>query len=301
VDFDLNLLRIFAVVVDEGSLSAAARKLDLPVSSVSRALSRLEEDVGTQLIVRTTRQMKLTATGEGLYQAAAPLLTSLLTEVSRVTEHTEAPAGELRITAPVELGQAFLAEAVTKFTARYPGVSVHAHLTNDVVDLVKEGMDLALRFSGAQLKDSALVATKVSPLTGFLYASPAYLARKGTPRTPAELAGHEWVLFTRGQLRTMQLTWNGTKVEVKPKGRVSASEILYVRELLRNGMGIGFLPAFLALDDAGAGTLVRVLPKASLYNGYVWIVRPVTKHVPQRVTAFRDFIVEYLKAHPLAQ
>lgn len=298
MQYDLNLLRIFTVVIDEGNLSAAARKLDLPVSSVSRAVTRLEEEVGAQLLVRTTRQMKMTPLGEAMYQAAAPLLASLVSEVSRITEKTESPAGELRLTAPVELGQAFLARAITKFLARYPGVSVHAHLTNDLVDLVRDGMDVAIRFSGPQLKDSALVASRLATLSGQIYAAPAYLARKGTPRTPADLAQHDWVTFTRAS--RLQLSGPEGKTDVKPRGRVSSSEILFVRELIRAGDGIGFLPTFLAQADVDSGVLVRVLPKASAFTGYVWLVRPVTKHVPARVAAFRDFITDYLKAHPLA-
>ena len=299
MEYDLNLLRIFTIVVDEGNLSAAARKLDLPVSSVSRAVTRLESDVGAQLLVRTTRQMKLTQLGESMYQAAAPLLASLVSEVNRITEKTESPAGELRFTAPVELGQSFLAGAVTKFLARYPGLSVHAHLTNDVIDLVREGMDAAIRFSGPQLKDSALVATKLASLGGQIYASPAYLSRKGTPRTPADLAQHDWVTFTRATNR-LQLASPEGKAEVKPAGRVSSSEILFARELIRAGVGVGFLPTFLAQADVDTGVLVRVLPKAQAFTGHVWFVRPVTKHVPARVTAFKEFLFDYVKAHPLA-
>lgn len=295
---DLNLLTVFVNVIEQESLSGAARKLDMPVSSVSRAITRLEEELDTQLLMRTTRRVTQTTAGAELYQRVAPLVASLTSEVEQLVEKEERPTGELKITAPVELGPTVLADIVARFRARFPEVTVHAHLTNQLVDLAKEGIDLALRFSGPRLKDSTLVAKRAAALVGHVYAAPTYLARKGTPRTGADLKDHDWVIFS--PLREITLTCSdGSRIDVRPSGKVSGTEILYTRQLIRAGLGIGFLPAHLAEDDVDAGALVRVLPKSVVQTGYLWIVRPSTRHVPAKVEAFRDFVLEYLRLHPL--
>lgn len=297
---DLNLLTLFVTVVDATSLSAAARKLDLPVSSVSRGLTRLEESLQTQLLLRTTRRMSLTPAGKTLYERIAPMVTSIANEVDKTLGEDEAPAGDLRITAPVELGPAFLADAVARFLVRYPEIRVDVYLSNQVLDLAKEGIDAALRFSGRRLRDSSLVAKRLSPLVGHLYASPSYLARRGAPRTAAELGEHEWVVFSP-MARDLELTGpDGRRERLHPRGRVSSNEILYLRELVRAGLGVGFLPTFLAEDDVAAGRLTRVLPRATLDTGSLWFVRPAARHTPARVDAFRDFIADYLRTHPIA-
>lgn len=295
---DLNLLRTFIAVVEQGSLSAAAARLDVPVSTVSRAITRLEEDLGAQLLVRTTRRLSQTTAGRALYQRVGPLLASLGEELERLASDTEGPVGDLRITAPVEFGTHYLAEAVGNFLTRYPGVKLHMHLTNDVIDLVKDEIDLAIRFASASLKDSSLLASKLADLASGVYASPAYLARKGTPRTPRDLHDHEWVVFSR-ITGPLSFGHGRARVEVTPTGRIASSEILFVRELVREGAGIGFLPEFLALDDQAKGTLVRVVPQASIRMGAIWLMRPAARHVPAAVAAFRDFITAYMQTRPL--
>lgn len=295
---DLNLLTVFVNVIEQESLSGAARKLDMPVSSISRAITRLEEELETQLLMRTTRRVTQTTAGAELYQRVAPLVASLTSEVEQLVEKEERPTGELKITAPVELGPTVLADIVARFRARFPEVTVHAHLTNQVVDLAKEGIDLALRFSGPRLKDSTLVAKRAAALVGHVYAAPTYLARKGTPRTGTDLKDHDWVIFS--PLREVTLTCSdGSRIDVRPRGKVSGTEILYTRQLIRAGLGMGFLPAHLAEDDVEAGVLVRVLPKSVVQTGYLWVVRPSARHVPAKVEAFRDFVLEYLRLHPL--
>lgn len=297
---DLNLLTVFVNVIEQESLSGAARKLDMPVSSISRGITRLEEELDTQLLMRTTRRVTQTTAGAELYQRVAPLVASLTSEVEQLVEKEERPTGELKITAPIELGPTVLADIVARFRARYPEVSVHAHLTNQTVDLAKEGIDLALRFSGPRLKDSTLVAKRAAALVGHIYAAPTYLARKGTPRTAADLADHEWVVFTPFTRAVTLAGADGVTTEVHPRGKVSGTEILYTRQLVRAGLGIGFLPAHLAASDVEAGVLVRVLPRMSVEAGYLWLVRPAARHVPAKVEAFRDFVLEYLRLHPLA-
>ncbi|MGB8930165.1 MAG: LysR substrate-binding domain-containing protein [Anaeromyxobacteraceae bacterium] len=289
---DLNHLTLFEAVARTSSFSAAAKELRLPKSSVSRGIARLEEELGTQLLLRTTRQVSLTSAGTALYDRITPLLRQVGAALGELPEREEEPSGRLRVTAPVDLGVLMLAEVVTRFTARHPNVTVDLHLTGRVVDLVAERFDVALRV-GATLKDSTLVARRVAPIVAQLYASPVYLARRGTPRSGAELAAHEWVAF-RGGPQKLHLTGPKEAVGVEPVERILCDDLLFVRDAIRAGAGIGLLPTFVAEPERLAGTLVRVLPRVEQLVGHLHVVTPAAKHVPRKVTAFRDLVVELL-------
>src|SRR5690348_4382475 len=197
---DLNLLTVFEAVARTSSFSAAAKELGLPKSSVSRAVARLEADLKVQLLFRTTRHVAPSAAGTALYDRVAPLLRSVKSALGEMPEREEQPSGELRVTAPVDLGVLFLAEVVVRYAARYPAVTVDLHLTGRVVDLVAEGFDVALRVASS-LQDSTLVVRRAAPIVVQLFASPLYLARRGTPRSEGDLAGHDWIAFRTGPQR----------------------------------------------------------------------------------------------------
>jgi DNA-binding transcriptional LysR family regulator len=290
---DLNLLTVFEAVGRTRSFSAGARELGIPKSSASRAVARLEAELGVQLLLRTTRQVSPTAAGTALYDRIVPILASVRAALGELPEREEAPAGELRVTAPVDLGVLFLAEVVTRFTARYPAVSVDLHLTGRLVDLVAERFDVALRVA-ERLRDSTLVARRVAAIQLRLYASPLYLARRGTPRGEADLADHDWVEFRSGpqRLRAAGLDALG----IAPRARIHADDMLFVRDAARAGAGIALLPAFTAEPEVVAGRLVRVLPRFERVTGWLHVVTPAAKHVPRKVTAFRGLVLELLRA-----
>lgn len=291
---DLNHLTLFEAVARTTSFSGAARALGIPKSSVSRGIARLEEELGLQLLVRTTRQVALTASGTALYDRITPLLRQVATALGELPEREEEPAGLLRVTAPSDLGVLFLAEIVTRFTARHPAVSVELHLTGRVVDLVAEKFDVALRVASS-LKDSTLVARRVAPIVVQLFASPVYLARRGAPRSEAELASHDWVAF-RGGPQKLRLGGPREAVGIEPRERILCDDLLFVRDALRAGAGIGLLPTFVAEPERAAGTLVRVLPRIERAVGHLHVVTPAAKHAPPKVTAFRDLVLEVLGA-----
>jgi DNA-binding transcriptional LysR family regulator len=290
---DLNLLTVFEAVARTSSFSAAARELGMPKSSASRAVARLEADLGVQLLFRTTRQVSLSAAGTELYDRVTPLLASVKAALGELPEREEAPSGTLRVTAPVDLGVLFLAVVATRYAARYPSVSLDLHLTGRVVDLVGEGFDVALRVA-PRLADSTLVVRKAAPVVLQLYASPLYLARRGTPRTEAELAGHDWVVFRSGPQRLRVPA--PREAPAVPRGRIACDDLLFVRDAVRAGAGVALLPAFLADADVVAGTLVRIVPRLERHAGWLHIVTPAAKHVPRKVTAFRDLVLELLRA-----
>jgi DNA-binding transcriptional LysR family regulator len=278
---DVDRLRVFVAVAEARSFTAAASRLRMPKSSVSREISRLEADTGVRLLHRTTRQVTPTSAGQALLERVGPLLAGLEQAVTEARQQVE-PAGLLRVTAPVDLGAALLAGIVARFVARYPDVRVEARLTNQVVDLVAEGIDVALRVSTDQLRDSSLTARRLGNLALDLFASPRYLARRGTPRAVEDLAEHDVVAFPGDE-----------------RARIVADDMFFVREALRGGAGIGLLPSFLAEEDLESGALVRVLPELSRRTGTVWFVTPHAAHPPRAVVAFRDLLADALKRRPL--
>jgi DNA-binding transcriptional LysR family regulator len=290
---DLNLLTVFEAVARTASFSAASRELRIPKSSASRAVARLEDALGVQLLFRTTRQVSLSESGTALYDRITPLLASVRAALGELPEREEAPSGTLRVTAPVDLGVLFLAEVMARYAARYPAVSLDVHLTGRVVDLVKEGFDLALRVA-ARLEDSSLVVRRAAPIFFQLFASPIYLARRGTPRGEAELAEHDWVAF-RGGPQALRVAGPRPAAE-GGRTRIVCDDLLFVRDAVRAGAGIGLLPTFIAEGDVVAGRLVRVLPRFERPAGHLHVVTPAAKHVPRKVTAFRDLVLEMLKA-----
>ena len=267
----------------------------MPKATVSRAIARLERTLGQQLFYRTTRRVTLTRAGRTLYKRCAASIETLRQAVMSVVAHDEEPSGVLRVTAPNDLGTSFLADAVTRFVARHPAVRVELELTARHVDLIAEGIDVALRAAPTPIVDTSLVARRLAVIDVQLFASPDYLTRRGTPRTARQLGGHDLVQFRgfRGPLRLR----GPRRAEVAALTvRVVADDLAFVREALRAGAGIGLLPEFLARPDVAAGTLVRVLPRFAVPPATLYLVHPRTRHLPARVAAFGEFVAERLGA-----
>lgn len=290
---DLNLLPLFLLVSEVGNFSDAAKKMGLRRSSVSRSVASLERSLGVQLFHRTTRQVNLTTAGKALHAKVAHQLGDLLDSLGTVPEREEEPSGDLRITAPDDIGSVVLPEIVTGFTLRYPKVNVDVHASNRVVDLVGEQFDLALRISLGKRADSSLISKKICDIPIHLFASPTYLARAGAPRKLADTTTHAWVWFKHVNLPSPI---------PPPKGvqHISAENMMFLLNAVRAGAGIAPLPAFLAREDIAAGRLVRVLPRFSIPQGTLYFVHPPLAHVPLKVAAFRDYLLEHLASHPIA-
>jgi DNA-binding transcriptional LysR family regulator len=294
---DLSRLSLFAAVAETRNFSRAAERVGLPKSSISRGIAHLEATLGQQLFYRTTRRVTLTTVGTALYQRASPHLTALRQAIGSLPEPHEEPSGVLRLTAPNDLGNSVLAELAARFCARYPTIRLEVELTVRQVDLVAEGFDVALR-AAQRLADSSLVVRKVGTIEAQLFAAPAYLARRGTPRTPRDLTAHDLVLFRRFQ-GPVQLRGRGEPLLPALTARIVADDYSFVREVLRAGGGIGFLPSFLARGDSTSGILERVLPRVSTAHSTLYLVHPAARRVPRKVTAFRDFLLETLASQPI--
>ena len=296
-EVDLNALRMFVAVADAASFSAAARKLNLPKWSVSRRLAELEAAMGVPLLHRTTRQVVLSPAGAALHERVAALIASLEQAAVESPDELGEPAGELRISAPNYLGSAFLADAVTQFTKRYPRVHCDLFLHSQPMDFAVGGFDIALRAAPERMKDSSLIARQACPIYAKLFASPTYLEAEGIPRQPDDLASHRWV--THRGLPTLQLQSRTGSATFKPRGPICCDDIFFVREAVRSGAGIGIIPTFLVAKDLARGRLVSVLPQYHSLATFVYIIRPGTREIPRRVRVFSDFVLEYLQTHPL--
>lgn len=294
---DLNLVRTCILVHESGSFAAAASRLGVPRSTVSRAVAALEEALGTALFHRTTRTVKTTDAGLALFDRVRPALQQLEASLRDLPAQSERPTGVLRLTATADFAATLLAPIIARYIQRYPEVSVELHSSSELLDLVRSGFDAALRISRGALRDSSLVARKLGVIQLQLYAAPSYLARYGTPKTPAEISEHPWIGF-EGVAPKIIGAVKGLR-ELQGSRRVGCNDMFVMRALLRSGAGIGMLPSFLANDDVAAGALVRVLPRWLEQTGHAYLVQPGRKHAPRKVSAFAELLIEALRAHPL--
>ena len=296
---DLNLVRTFSRVVEAESFTAAARSLGLPKSSVSRAITRLEEELGARLLERTTRQVKLTVTGRVYYDGAIRALAALSDAEQFVAESQGEPRGTVRLTVALGADRAVLSDIVARFTERYPAIRVEVSFTNRVVDLVGEGFDLALRGSrNGRLQGQSLIARRVAQMSLWLLAAPAYLKSHRPPRRPADLRNHDFILYTLGggTLKTWELMGPHGLEPVEVTGVLSSDDGLFIRELVLRGAGITLMVP--RMEDIRSGALVRVLPDYEVPDLSISVVMPSNRHVPRRVALFRDALIEGLKAVP---
>jgi DNA-binding transcriptional LysR family regulator len=278
-------------VAESASFSEAARKLRLPRSSVSRSVAELEKSLRVPLFNRTTRKVSLSTAGASLYERVAPQLASLKKCLGSLPELDEQPSGKVRLTAPTDMGVTFLPEVLGSFAMRYPAIGLDVRLTSRMVDVVGEGFDVALRVARGKLADSSLVARRLTTIEAGLFASPGYVARRGAVRSLEDAASHDWITF-RGQPPPPPFH------RPARAARIDGDDMLFVHQAARAGMGLAFLPTFLTKDDLAAGRLVRLLPRVSSRAGVLHFVHPAGE-APRKVVAFRDFLVEYLAAHPL--
>src|SRR5262249_33141704 len=281
------------------SFTAAARSLGMPKSSVSRAVSRLEEQLGERLIERTTRQLKLTMTGRAYYDGAVRALAALTDAEQFVAESQGEPRGTVRLTVPATMDRSFLSETVTSFTKRYPAIHLDVSFNNRLVDLVAEGFDIGLRGArGGRLQGGSLISRKVARLSLWLFAAPSYLKLRTAPRRPEDLEKHDLILFDpHGSIsKTVELLGPKGRESVEINAALSSDCSLVVRELVLRGAGITFMVP--RVDDLRSGTLVRVLPEYQLPDVSLFVIMPSNRHLPHRVALFRDALIDAFKTFP---
>ena len=288
---DLRDVSFFVSVVDTGGISAAARALSAPKSSVSRGVARLENKLGVRLLHRSTRSLTLTEAGQSFYERVSVALREMNEAASSAIEAREVPKGTVRVSAPLDVGAEVLPHLVARFIAAHPEVMVEVELSADAPSLIRGGFDLALR--GGPQPDSGLIARKLQDTVFKLYASPRYLAEAGEPATPEELSEHQCILSSaRNGRDEWQLRGSKRLARVAVSGRVVANDLSFTRRAAVAGSGVALLPDIVGDLLVRNGVLREVL--GSYYaSGYpLYIVYPSRKHVPLRVRALRDFILE---------
>lgn len=287
---------LFVRVVEEGSLTAASRRLDVTASYASKLVTRLEERLGVPLLIRTTRKLTLTEAGRVYYERCTEALHNLEAAESMVAELQASPRGKLRVTLPSTFGTRFVLGLLADFKGLHPDLTLELVFLDRQVDLIGEGYDVAVR--AGELGDARLIARKLAATERVVCASPAYLERVGPPDAPPALARHECLQYAynaapgRWRMRAGEV-----EAEVEVSGRMVANNALMLVEAAVQGHGLIFVPMFHVAEPLRAGRLQRVLPAWSWPVG-VYAVYPPTTRVPAKVRLFVDFMVARLREPP---
>lgn len=286
---------MFVQVVESKTFRAAARALGMPKSTVSFRVAALEEQLGERLLERTTRRLRLTDAGVLYHQRALSALETLQEAERALSDRKASPSGRLCVTTTIEGGQFVLAPIFAEYARRYPAVELEIILTDRRVDLLEEGVDVAIR--GGPLPDSSFVARRLlSKTTLGCYASPAYLKEHGTPRRPQELARHACLVMTS---QSDPLVWkfevNGKPTKVRVSPRAKANSFVMLTEFAKAGLGIARLPDSVAKSALAAGAIEAVLtaflPKSA---GGLHAVYPSARHLSPKVRALLELFDERL-------
>lgn len=283
--FDLNDIVVFARVVEAGSFTAAARLLAMPKTTVSRRVAALEREVGVRLLQRTTRSLNMTDAGRLYYEQSSQALRVIEQANLRLAEARAEPSGTIRISAPVGFGSYFLNRIVVDFLDMYPKTKVELRLTDDRLNLVEDGIDLAFR-TGV-LEDSTLIARKLGSTHRLLCASPDYLERHGMPAEPADLARHACVIAGASAAGAHWVLEGPRGQEtVAVAGRFAANEMQAVVSATLAGFGIAQLPQAIAEGLINEGKLRRVLGEHTTPAGGLHVVYPSSRHLSPLVKTF---------------
>lgn len=285
----LEDMEIFARVVEAESFTGAAARLGLAKSLVSRRLAKLEERLGTPLIARTTRRLALTEAGRSFYERARRLIEEAAEAEATAMATAVDLRGRLRLAAPMSFGQIHLAPAVGRFLADHPAVAIEVDLNDRYVDLVGEGYALAIRIG--RLKDSSLVTRRLAPARMVLCASPAYLARRGRPRTPADLADHDCLLYTnRAAGDLWRFRAGGRTTAPAIRARIAANNGDFLARAAIDGLGIALLPSFIVSAALARGDLEQLPCGEPVDDSAIHAVLPAGRHPPLLVRRFVDFL-----------
>ena len=291
-------LQAFIAVVEAGSFTAAAERLDLAKSAVSRRVSGLEERLGVQLLQRTTRTLNLTETGQSFYERGARILADLDEAESAIQEAHGELRGTLRVALPLSFGVRHMCKPIAAFTKRHPKIHFDIDLNDRRIDLIEEGIDLAIRIG--HLEDSSLIARKLFEVNTVVCASPHYLHLHGTPQEPAELREHDCLVYSNlsdpGNWAWSDRTGKRHAVEVRTVMRASSGDFL--TNAAAHGLGIVIQPTFLAAEAIRRGNLVPILEEYTWPTSPAHAVYPPTRHLSHRVRAFIDFLVERFAGTP---
>jgi len=292
---DFEAWAVFAAVVEHRSFSGAAAALGVSKATVSKAISRLEMRLGTTLFHRTSRRLTLTESGKSLADHAQRILSEGEAAEEAARDAASAPAGLVRVAAPLTFGIRHVAPVIADFLASHPAIQVDLRLSDAKIDIVAEGVDIALRI--ADLPDSSLRARRIGPVTGHLVGAPGYFERHGRPKHPADLAHHAVFAYTNvanPELLRFRRA-GGEEAAVRITGPLRTDSGDAMMPALRAGLGLAVLPDFIVDEDLAAGRLEAVLADWTMRATALHLLTPPGTRRPARVEALIDFLVERLK------
>jgi DNA-binding transcriptional LysR family regulator len=296
---NLNDIVIFNHVVESGSFTATANKLNMSKSVVSKYITRLENELGSRLFNRTTRRLNLTEAGELFYKRCELGLREIEQARTELMWLQGEPRGTLKVAAPMSFGVMHLPEAIANFSARYPAVDVKFEMNDKKIDLIKEGVDVAIRLA-SKLEDNTLIVKRIAPIKMVICASPTYLKKNGTPEHPSDLTTHSLLTYS---YQHSNLDWEfsdpkGNTVTIKIRSKIEVNNSLVIRELLLADCGITRIPTFLVGKDIANGRLVQVLRDYTMFEASAYLAYPNREFLPPKVRAFIDFISERINHTP---
>ena len=281
-------MAVFVKVVESGGFSAAARELNMPKSTVSRYVSRLEDRLGVRLLNRTTRSLRPTELGAAYFERVARIVQEISEAEAAVTNMQVEPRGTLRVSAPLSFGYPFISRIFAEFLEAWPDVTLDVDLTDRVVDIIDEGFDLAIRIG--RLRDSSLIARRLAATDRVVVGSPAYLEAHGTPEVPDDLRQHECLLYA---YEATTASWRlGPDLSVPVKGRLVSNNGDVLAAAAAEGLGLALLPSFIVGRSLHRGELVRVLEPYTSWEAGVYAVYPHSRHLSTKVRAFVDHLVD---------
>lgn len=286
----LEAIKLFIRVLERGSFTKAAADLNIPRSTASEAIQRLETDLGSRLLERTTRHIAPTLDGEAYYQRCVTILADLEDAEGALRGHE--PSGQLRIDAPGTLTRVFLLPRLAEFLRKYPKVTLQLGQTERLVDLVREGVDCVIRAGDPE--DSSMISRRLASMPEITCASPEYIAQYGKPENIADLQGHRMIGFVSSRTGAPMLLefGTGTQIEtVRLPAIVSANDADTVHHLAREGFGLAQAPKYRFADDLAAGRLVEVLPKSPPPPTLLAAYYPQNRQLSPRLRVFLDWLV----------
>jgi len=281
---------VFVQIVDKGSLTAAASASGKSPTMVGNHLHALEQRLGMSLVNRTTRRQNLTDFGKLYYQRCLEILRLVAEADAHALANHLVPRGKLRITAPVSFGAEGLMPSLGDYTARYPEVELDLALYDRTVDLIEEGFEAAIRIGS--LPDSGLIARPLIPYRMMICASPDYIARRGEPRRPEDLADHHCIAFRYSAGSAWRMTNDEGTTSVQVAGAIQVNNGQAVRVAALNGLGVIMQPEILLAQDVLAGRLVRLLPDYELPSRPMHIIYLRDQHMSPKLRSFVDFVIE---------
>lgn len=289
-------LEIFARVARTGNMSAAGREMGLSPAVVSKRISLLEERLGARLFQRTTRQLTLTETGDGYFKRVVDILSLVDEAEDFVSRRNTKPRGLLKVTAPTSFSRQHIAPYLKEFLNRFPDIELDFHLTDNFVDIIREGFDVAIRIG--ELQDSSLVARKIAPDNRVLCASPAYIKDNGRPKTVEDLAHHN--CLSAGAQETWCLDGpDGEKHSLRVNGNIRSNSAEFIREALLAGLGLGLRSTWDIGPELKSGDLQVILPEyRGTSNMAIYAVYPCREFMPAKVNTFIEYLHDLYGASP---